>query len=397
MSTTAKTNKSDGSRMNIFYIIHVLEKFSDEEHPLSAADIAKLVSQEFGEKSGRMVTVSVDTVKRTMSSLIDTFFYNDTDTENEMKKYGYFIHTCMKKDGQYVRYEMPDEGKGENFNTAAKKYYYYDCSITVAEIRTLKDAIETYSYFSEEDISALIQKLIDLRPMSFSEKKYSDSASEERDEDSLLMMNINDLNDIIRKKKCVKITYCYYDKHKKLVPRKGYPKVVEPISLMWSNGYYYLLVYSEKYDTITNLRVDRISEIYEDSHENTRYNEKFNPVTYRHEHPIMYGGEQIKMTLLCRDTGYNYIMNVIMDVFGKNTLVQTADAQTVKKYLGLDLKEEAQKGNEWLRIVISSAAYGVEMWATQYSRDCLIIEPTESAMRVKKNLEEGISHYQNEI
>ena len=78
MSTTAKTNKSDGSRMNIFYIIHVLEKFSDEEHPLSAADIAKLVSQEFGEKSGRMVTVSVDTVKRTMSSLIDTFFYNDT-------------------------------------------------------------------------------------------------------------------------------------------------------------------------------------------------------------------------------------------------------------------------------------------------------------------------------
>ena len=53
-------------------------------------------------------------------------------------------------------------------------------------------------------------------------------------------MNIEELNEIIHNRNCAQITYCYYDTDKKLVARDGYPKTVEPIHLMWSNGYYYL-------------------------------------------------------------------------------------------------------------------------------------------------------------
>ena len=41
-------NKPDSSRLNVFYILHVLANYSDEEHPLSVSDIARHVNKEFG-------------------------------------------------------------------------------------------------------------------------------------------------------------------------------------------------------------------------------------------------------------------------------------------------------------------------------------------------------------
>ena len=84
---------------------------------------------------------------------------------------------------------------------------------------------------------------------------------ENRDEDSLLLMNIDYLSEIIENQNRARIEYCYYNEEKKLVTRPGYPKEVEPLTLMWGNGYYYMLAYNEKYGSIVNYRVDRIRDI----------------------------------------------------------------------------------------------------------------------------------------
>lgn len=383
----ANSKKPESSRLNLFYILQILSKHTDEENPMSASEISDKVNEEFGYLSSTGTVISIDTVKRTLEELTDKVFSAGVDHNEMLHCYGYCVSCLMKKNGEYKTYH---ESEGAQ---APKKYYYYENNLKAAELLTLKDAIETYSYFSEEDITDIVRKLIRLRPKSFPKSKYFDVAGETRDEDSLLLMNIEELNRIINNRNCANITYCHYDVDKKLIPRPGYPKMIEPIHLMWSNGYYYLLAYNEKYHSIVSMRIDRITDIEEIEIENTHRAEKFNPVQYRYEHPVMFGGKKETIVLLCRDTGKNYIMNTIVDVFGKNAKVMQASDELLEKYLRHGREYYKEQGITWLRVSIESTSGGVELWATQYCNDCLIISPEESRDRVKKRLHAGIEYY----
>lgn len=384
-------NKPDSSRLNVFYILHVLANYSDEEHPLSVSDIARHVNKEFGYLSISGTIISADTVKRILEELTDKIFIPGMDDEEVAYHFGYFLYCVMKQGEQFQPYHTSGEGQ------MPKKYYYYENSLKTSEIVTLKDAIETYSFFSEEDITDLVRKIIKLRPLAFSNSKYYDTAGEDRDENSLLLMNIEELNEIIHNRNYARIIYCYYDMQKNLVPRKGYPKVVEPLNLMWSNGYYYLLAYNEKYQTVISYRVDRITDIEEVEIENTHRVEQFNPVQYRHEHPIMFGGKKERITLLCRDTGKNYVMNMIVDVFGKKVQVSRASDKLVKAVTGYSVHEEQKRGNHWFKVVLEAAVGGVELWATQYSNDCVVVSPENLRAKVRERLERGCLYYSNGV
>jgi hypothetical protein len=385
-SNMSRPTKPESSRLNVLYILYILANDSDETHPISVADIKHRIDEEFGYLSMSEQIISIDTVKRTLDELMDKIFQEDM-TEKNMNRFGYNICCVMKQEGQFVPYRENGEKQ------APKKYYYYDNHLTTAELLTLKDAVETYSFFSEEDITDLIRKIVKLRPRSFPKSRYCDVSSEERDEDSLLLMNIEDLNRIIQNRNGAKITYCAYGIDKKLTPRPGYPKVIEPIHLMWSNGYYYLLAYNEKYQSMVSMRVDRITDIDEVENENTHRVERFNPVQYRHEHPVMYGGETKTMVLLCRDTGKNYIMNTIVDVFGKNARVLPAADEMVAEYLKRDAAQDRADGIQWLRVTTETTTGGAELWATQYCNDCVIISPEESRERVRQRLAQGSEYY----
>lgn len=381
------SNKPESSRLNVLYIVYVLSNYSDEEHPMSVTEIKEKVDEEFCYLSLGDCVISIDTVKRTLDELTDKLFVQGTLDSDLEFRFGYYIYCVMLQNKQFVPYRVL-EGK-----QAPKKFYYYESSLKTAELLTLKDAIETYNFFSEDDITEIIRKLIKLRPQSFPISKYFDVARNERDENSLLLMNIEDLNRIIQNRNTAMITYCYYEKDKKLTPRAGYPKQIEPLHLMWSNGYYYLLAYNEKYQNIISLRVDRITDIQEMEIENTHRVDNFNPVLYRYEHPVMYGGKTEKMTLLCRDTGKNYIMNTIVDFFGKNAHVAVAADDMVIKYLHRDVQTERKQGITWLKLTVKAATGGVEMWASQYCNDCVIVSPKESRDRVKERLQQGNLYY----
>lgn len=382
-----KKGKPESSRLNLFYILQILEHYTDEEHPLSVSDVTDKVNVEFGYLSATNVLMSMDTVKRTLEELTDKIFQTGVDYEERTHRYGYYIYCVMKKDGNYVPYRM-EEGK-----QAPKKYYYLEDDLKTAEILTLKDAVETYSYFSEEDITEIVRKLTSLRPTSFPKRRYIDVAGDERDEDSLLLMNIDMLNDIIIKRNCAKISYCAYNIDKELMIRSGYPKVIEPLHLMWSNGYYYLLAYNDKYENIVSYRVDRITDVEEVECKISHFTGDFNPVQYRYKHPIMYGGKRTKFTLLCRDTGKNHIMNIIMDTFGRNVKIVKADDKLVEMYVGRSRELEEAQGIRWLYLKVESTPGGMELWATQYCSDCIIISPEESRERVKQRLLSGIKYY----
>lgn len=384
----AKNNKPESSRLNLFYVLQVLAHESDEEHPMTARQIKEKVDAEFGYLSETGAIISLDTVKRILDELTDRIFAADMDYEQLTYQYGFCIHCVVKAGNSYKVHRGGDE------KISPKKYYYYESGFTPGEIRTLKDAVETYSYFSEDDVTEIIRKIIRLRPLSYAQGQYYDASAMERDKDSLLMLNIEDLNSIIHNRRCAKIEYCYYDYNKKLVCRKGYPKVIEPVDMMWSNGCYYLLAYNPVYDGLASYRIDRITDIEQMDVPATHRDKGLNPVQYRHKHPIMFGGETEHIELLCRDTGMNYIMNTLIDTFGKNVRVSVADDTLLQQVLKHDSRYYKEQGITWLKVVLDATSGGLDLWVTQFCDDCVVVSPKKLADRIKEKLTVGLGYYQ---
>lgn len=378
-----ESSKPSSARLNIIYIIYILRQYTDEQHPMSITEITDRLNKEFAHISERDIFMSNDTVGRTLDAYMD-----ERSIQNEYSMSSPFVPirssyislgfriVCVKEQG--------------------RRLYYYRNDLEDAEIRILMDSVKTCSYLAEEDVINITQKLIALQPRTFQSYKYYEKDDKVRDENSLLMMNVDSFNEILRNKKCARITYCNYDLNKELVPRKGYPKVIRPVSMMWSNGYYYLVAYSKKYQNTINYRMDRITDVEEVDEINDAIQDGMDPAWYRLKHPIMFGGKTEKIKMLCRDTGKNYIMNVIMDYFGRLAKVRPAADKELLKYTGRTASEHREEGSAWIEVTMEASVEGAEMLAFQYCEDCLIISPESSRKRLLQKMQNGANLYRDQ-
>lgn len=388
MKNSNYSGKAEHSRLNALYIIAVLKKYSNDESPLSISEITEKINCDFSHLTASDKIISADTVSRTLETLT-TYLFDPSKSSyfNDWISFGYTIHCVTKNNNDYITYHTPKSGK------APKKYYYYQSVFSNAEITTLIDAVETYNYFSDDDLFELITKLTKIQPLTYAFEKYVSDTPTLKDSNSLLFLNIDLLDSIIKHKNRARITYCSYNYKKELQPKKGYPKIVEPIALMWSNGYYYLVAYNPDYDNTVNFRIDRISDVEEIKERATHIPPNFNASRYRLEHPVMYGGTRQNIILLCKDTGYNTIMNLIMDEFGKPAKITPAQDHELIKHLGHDNAYYQSIGETWYKVSFQSTPGGVEQWATQHCNDCIILSPTASAKKVRERLEAGLALY----
>ena len=186
--------KKDKSRLNVFYILHTLKKYTDSQNPLKAKEIAWHINQDFG--NGENI-ISGSTVKRILQDFCDTVFVADSGLEEyEIRnRIGYYVYTVTENhskdrevEEKYVTYpqlhgeedefelckEDSDEEKKAKITHRKKrnaqkpvKYYYYESDLSVGEIRALRDVIETCSCFSSNETNEIIQKLMNLQPLAF--------------------------------------------------------------------------------------------------------------------------------------------------------------------------------------------------------------------------------------
>ncbi len=380
------SNKPETARLNFLYIYPVLQQYSDEEHPMSVQEITDRVNQIFMMHGSGMNRISSDTVKRILETVTLEIFPDSYYNDERKHQFGFEIVAVVRQYDSYAGYD-PYKHSG------MKRYYYMEHDFSTAEVRTLMDAVETYSYFNEDEVTDLINKLIRLRPKSFGLKKFFDRSWELREEDSLVLINIDTLNEIIRRHHCASIVYCNYDIQKKLSPRPGYPREIEPLTLMWSNGYYYLVAFNPKYNGITNFRLDRIREVEEMERLAEHSLKDFEPVRYRLEHPVMYAGEVVQFHLLCRETPTNNMINMLLDTFGRDTDIRYADPREIEEYIGKEEPEDENESGRWIYASFIASTGGTELFAMQYGKDCVIISPETFRDRVRVNLEKALERY----
>lgn len=389
-------------RVNGVYVVHVLKEHSDELNPMSAAQVQDEVNKLFAEKELR--EISLDTVKRILESLVKEVFVTDLDDDDDDEVYKVPVNV----DWGFAVY------RGKSIRK--KRTYYYKSSFSGAEIATLIDSVETYNYFSDNGTAELVNKIRHIHPKNCMVGEHNKSEfkiqldeieadakkpnkvefdTDEQKKDKLLE-NIDLLYKAINNNEWVRITYCNYDEHKKLKVRNGYPKDVKPVGLVWSNGYYYMAAHNPSYDNkLANFRIDRITDIKASDRDEKIETKVFNASTYRMEHPVMYTGKMSSITMLCRVTKYNYLLNNIMDTFGNSFTIKKAEDELLTEQLGHDSAYYAAREETWYRVHLPIMAItGVVLWATQYGNDCRIIYPKIAAKMVKERLMEALTHYE---
>ena len=385
------------SRLNVLYIILVLKNYSSAEHPMSIKEITDKVNSDHYHIINDDYSINASTIARILDALykdvslglqnIPMDFYID---ESNL---GFNIQCVMEtSDGKWEYYKAPKSGKGP------KKYYYYESVFSNAELATLIDSVEAYNYFSTEDIAGLVGKLLNLRPVSEYIKKHNNALSSHyRDENSLVLANIDEFKHIMKAKQFAEITYCSYNSKLELEPRAKYPRIVKPLTMMWSNGYYYLVAQFGPGYTPANLRMDRITDIVAitptpEMIQDYKTDLDFDATSYRMKHPIMYGGEVEHVCVLYLDTPTNGMNNAIMDIFGKTTKIRPATNDEIKNNLSPAILANSSNGT-WMRADFSSTGGGAELFATQYCRYCKVVAPKSLKDKVAQNLNIGSSLY----
>ncbi len=387
------------SRINILYILLTLKNHSSQKHPLSIAEITDLVNKVYYRtRYDNGITINSTTVNRILDSIFadETLGFQEEPMEffDNRAGLGFNLYCVMEgKDGQWETYVAPKSKRG-----GPKKYYYCESVFSDAELITLIDSVETYNYFSTDDIAGLVTKLLGLRPSSELLNCYHERHGHLlKDDDSLVLLNIDTFSRILKSQQFAKITYCNYDYNHNLVPREGYPRIIRPLNMMWSNGYYYLVALLKPGYTPANLRIDRITEI-EPVQPSSEMLQQFQVdmnlevSTYRMNHPVMHGGKVKHIAMLYLDSEQNGMNNAIMDTFGKISQVRPATAEDLKNNLPLHVLADSSAGT-WMRADFQATTAGTELFATQYCRYCKVISPSSLSEKIADNLRSGLRLY----
>jgi predicted DNA-binding transcriptional regulator YafY len=138
----------------------------------------------------------------------------------------------------------------------------------------------------------------------------------------------------------LKISFLYYDydfSKKKVARKEGERYIVNPIGLTYTDEFYYLVTYTEKYDNFTNYRVDRMMklDILDEPAVRAPGPGKFDMAEYCRHSFGMFGGEDIRVRLVF----HRLLMNAMVDRFGKDVRVEQIDDDHARAYVAISTSE----------------------------------------------------------
>lgn len=222
-------------KMLIINIFDILKRYSDEEHRLSQKDILGILEKEYSMKADRKA------IKRNLMNLIE-FGYNIEYSET-----------------------VRTNKKGEEETLYSGWYLVRDFSDS--ELGLLIAGLLFSKQIPYNQCKELIEKLKGLSNTYFDAKvRHIRNLPENMPVNNQLFFTIEVLDEAISDGRQVSFTYNEYGTDKKLYPRqnsdgKVREYVINPYQIVATNGRYYLICNNDKYDEVSNYRLDRITNI----------------------------------------------------------------------------------------------------------------------------------------
>lgn len=203
------------------YLLKILKEKTDDEHALSTGQLCFELKSEYG----------IDAFRTTIKSDIEI-----------LQKAGYGI--------QITR-------------SSQNLYNYIDRDFDLPELKLLIDAVMSSKFITKKKSEQLTAKLMDQAgPFQSNELKRNlvvDGRIKPDNEQAYLIVDA--INEAINKGKKIRFQKIEYNIKKERVPHNnGEVYVFSPYSLVWDGDFYYVVGYSDKYQSIGSHRVDRIKK-----------------------------------------------------------------------------------------------------------------------------------------
>lgn len=325
-------------KMVIVNILDILKRYSDEEHRLTQVQIADILKREYNMEVDRR------TVKRNLMNLLDFDFGIDYTEIIKRNEKGEEVPICTD---WYITREFDD-----------------------SELRLLIDSVLFSKTIPQRQCRELIAKIKGLSSVYFDKKVgHISTLPENRPENKEMFYTINVLDEAISKGRKVSVVYNSYGADKKLHPKRDREYIINPYRMAATNGRYYLICNYDKYDTLSNYRIDRMTGIKILDEKRKPVKElkegEINLPKHMAEHLYMFAGESI----WTRFKAKNYIIDQIIDWFGLEPRITKIDENECM--VEVRVNEEA-----------------FFCWAMQYGLHIEVLEPLSMRERIKNAVKE---------
>ena len=280
--------RSENQKKKLILILRLLQKRSDEDHPVSMQEILAYLSGEGVEAERKSI-------------------YDDLEALRDL---GYDIINVKGRNGGY---------------------FLGNRDFEQAELKILVDAVQASRFITRQKSRDLIRKISELGGEYGSRELKRDVyvLNRAKSENESTMYSVDAIHSALRDDRIVKFKYMEYGMDKKLHYRKnGAFYTVAPLGLIWNNERYYLIAHDPSVSEIRHYRVDRMKNISVAKERRDLPTElrKFDVGEYGARNFSMFSGEESYVTV----TFPKEMVNTVIDQFGLDVSIFPQDEDTFK-------------------------------------------------------------------
>lgn len=323
-------------KLKLLYVMKVLTERTDENHPLTAAEICRILAAEYDIPAER-------------KSL-----YRDIAA---LQEFGLDI---------------------ERKEVGAPGFYMGSRLFELPELKLLVDAVQASRSITEKKTDELIRKLESLagREDAGQLQQQVFLYKRAKTENETIYYNVDYIHTAIYTDVQIRFQYTEWTRQKKIrLKRNGAWYVVSPWALTWDDENYYLIACDEQADRLKHYRVDKMQkmELLDKKRQGKELFDHFDIVAFEKRTFGMFGGREERVTMVCRES----LAGVIIDRFGRDVMM-------------------VPQGEDRFRIsvpvTVSPQFFG---WLAGLGTGIQILRPENVRREFREYLKEIISGYKN--
>lgn len=355
-------------RLMILNILEILHKYSDEAHRLSQREIGDLLERDYGMKVDRKA------IRHNLSDLLERGF--PIEYSSTVRNMPVQIQDCQ--------HMVPSDSPPPPEENVILSDFYLEHQFTDGELRLLIDGLLFSPHVPYSQCKALVEKLEGLSNVYFrSRVGHIARLPADQADNKQLFLNIELLDEAISKGRKVKFHYVEYGTDKRLHLRRRpdgsiREYLINPYQMAAREGKYYLICNYDKYDDISNYRVDKIKDI-EVLGEPVKPFESLpwsrgrslDLASYMAEHPYMFSSETVRSRLQI----VRPMISDVIDMFGKSVKFENETEITVE-------------------VSLLANALALEQFAKNFAPDVVVLEPQSLRKKVWDDLRRGVQVYE---
>lgn len=205
-------------KIKLMYVYRMLNEQTDATHGLSMKQILENLEEEgiSAERKG---------------------IYRDLDI---LREFGCTINTIQRNP---VEYTMESGG------------------LTLDELSLLVDAVQSSKFLTQQTSNRLVKKISELASTHQREalqgRVHVDGRIKSQNES--VFYNVNTIHEAMRQKRKIEFLYYKYDnKMERVIQHGGQPYVHTPVQVVYVDGLYYVITYSDNQEDFVRFRADRM-------------------------------------------------------------------------------------------------------------------------------------------